>query len=129
MIFILHFSFLPLTANSETFEEWKLNFSNYALKQGVSPETLTLVIEDLKFLPKVIEYDRYQPEFYEDTSTYIGKRTNNKKVTIGLKTYKSNTYAHEVEIKGESKVIYSPDKPLSCGARVWIETESEVVTH
>ena len=91
MIFILHFSFLPLTANSETFEEWKLNFSNYALKQGVSPETLTLVIEDLKFLPKVIEYDRYQPEFYEDTSTYIGKRTNNKKVTIGLKTYKSNT--------------------------------------
>ena len=51
MIFILHFSFLPLTANSETFEEWKLNFSNYALKQGVSPETLTLVIEDLKFLP------------------------------------------------------------------------------
>ena len=24
-------------------------------------------------LPKVIEYDRYQPEFYEDTFTYIKK--------------------------------------------------------
>jgi len=47
--------------------------------------------------------------------------------TITVKTYKTNTYAHEVEILGPSKVIYSPDKPLSCGARLWIETHSEVV--
>ena len=33
---------------------------------------------------------------------------------------------NEVIIDGPSKVIYSPDKPLSCGARVWIETRSEV---
>ena len=47
---------------------------------------------------------------------------------ITVKTSKSNIYTHEVDIKGPSKVIYSPDKPLSCGAKVWIETESEVVT-
>ncbi len=46
---------------------------------------------------------------------------------LTVKTYKSNTYAHEVEIKGPSRVVYSPDKPLSCGAKVWIETESEVI--
>tara|TARA_B110000438_G_scaffold242504_1_gene242087 strand:+ start:205 stop:333 length:129 start_codon:yes stop_codon:yes gene_type:complete len=34
---------------------------------------------------------------------------------------------HEVHIKGDSKVMYSPDKPLSCGAKVWIETEGEVI--
>jgi len=45
---------------------------------------------------------------------------------LTVKTYKSNTYAHEVNIKGGSKVVYSPDKPLSCGAHVWIETQSEV---
>ena len=45
---------------------------------------------------------------------------------ITVKTSKSNTYGHEVKINGSSKVIYSPDKPLSCGAKVWIETESEV---
>jgi hypothetical protein len=45
---------------------------------------------------------------------------------LTIKTYKSNTYAHEVMIKGDSKVIYSPDKPLSCGAKVWIETNSQV---
>ena len=57
------------------------------------------------------------------------KKHGKKEPVLTVKTYKSNTYAHEVEINGPSKVIYSPDKPLSCGARVWIETESEVVTH
>jgi hypothetical protein len=51
--------------------------------------------------------------------------TDNPILTV--KTYKSNTYAHEVEIMGGSKIVYSPDKPLSCGARVWIETEAEVI--
>jgi len=58
-------------------------------------------------------------------------RKNQKKdernPTITVKTYKTNTYAHEVDILGPSKVVYSPDKPLSCGARLWIETHSEVV--
>lgn len=45
---------------------------------------------------------------------------------LTVKTYKENRYAHEVDIKGDSKVVYSPDKPLSCGAHVWIETQGEV---
>ena len=45
---------------------------------------------------------------------------------LTVKTYKDNRYAHEVEIDGPSKVVYSPDKPLSCGAHVWIETQGEV---
>ena len=90
LIFILYFFLFPLPSFAETFEEWKTTFSQYASLQGVSKETLS-IIKNLKFLPKVIEYDRYQPEFYEDTSTYIGKRTNNKKVNIGLQTYKKNT--------------------------------------
>ena len=45
---------------------------------------------------------------------------------ITVKTYKSNDYGHEVTVNGPCKVVYSPDKPLSCGAKVWIETESGV---
>ena len=44
-------------------------------------------MNDAKFLPKVIEYDRYQPEFYEDTKTYVRKRTSNDKVKKGLSLY------------------------------------------
>jgi hypothetical protein len=51
--------------------------------------------------------------------------TDNPVLTV--KTYKSNTYAHEVDIMGASRIVYSADKPLSCGARVWIETEAEVI--
>jgi len=45
---------------------------------------------------------------------------------LTVKTYKDNRYAHEVSIAGTSRIVYSPDKPLSCGAHVWIETEAEV---
>ena len=50
--------------------------------------------------------------------------TNDPVLTV--KTYKSNTYSYEVIIKGNSRVVYSADKPLACGARVWLETEAEV---
>jgi hypothetical protein len=46
---------------------------------------------------------------------------------LTVKTYKENRYAHEVDINGPSKVVYSSDKPLSCGAHVWIETQGEVI--
>jgi hypothetical protein len=45
---------------------------------------------------------------------------------LTVKTHKTNTYAYEVEVLGVSRVVYSPHRPLSCGARVWIETGAEV---
>tara|TARA_R110000751_G_scaffold77313_1_gene155970 strand:- start:165 stop:392 length:228 start_codon:yes stop_codon:yes gene_type:complete len=53
-------------------------------------------------------------------------KTGSREPVLTVKTYRSNDYTDEVVIKGPSKVIYSPDNPLSCGARVWIETEGEV---
>ena len=54
------------------------------------------------------------------------RKNGSQDPVLTVKTYKENKYAHEVEINGPSKVVYSPDKPLSCGAHVWIETQSEV---
>ena len=54
-------------------------------------------------------------------------KTGEREPVITVKEGRSNTYAHSVEIKGDSTVVYSPDKPLSCGAKVWIETDAEVV--
>ena len=48
-------------------------------------------MSNTKFLPNVIKYDRFQPEFYEDTKTYISKRTSDKKVSKGLSFYKQNS--------------------------------------
>jgi hypothetical protein len=57
------------------------------------------------------------------------RKHNKADPVLTCKTYKSNEYAHEAIIEGPCKVIYRPDKPLSCGAHVWIETESEVIKH
>ena len=50
---------------------------------------------------------------------------------ISVKTYRSNDEASGVDIvvAGHvvASVIYRPEHPLPCGARVWIETEYEVV--
>ena len=73
---------------SEDFNSWLENFKKTAVKKGISKKTVDGVMSDAKFLPKVIEYDRYQPEFYEDTYTYIKKRTNRDKVKKGLFLYK-----------------------------------------
>jgi len=55
------------------------------------------------------------------------RKNNVQEPVLTVKTYKTNNYAHSVEILGSSRVVYSPDKPLSCGAHVWIETEAEVI--
>jgi len=61
-------------------------------------------------------------------------RTNDESnPVLTVKTYKSNDYAHEAIIRDGNgvevaRVVYSPDKPLSCGAHVWIETQNDVET-
>ena len=77
-------------SNSGEFENWLKKFEKRAIKEGISKETFDKTMLNVKFLPKVIEYDRYQPEFYEDTFTYISKRSNKKKVTKGVDLYKKN---------------------------------------
>ncbi len=89
------------------FESWKIKFKMYALEQGISQKTLTDVIDNSRFLPNVIKYDRYQPEFYEDTKTYISKRTSGKKVSSGKKLFNLNNKLIEV-VSNE----YSVDKNL-----------------
>ena len=79
-----------LNANVVSFDDWLKNFKIYALKNLISESTFDMAMSDVIFLPKVIKYDRFQPEFYEDTKTYIDKRTSNLKVKKGIKLYKSN---------------------------------------
>lgn len=47
------------------------------------------------------------------------------KVPFTVKTYKSNERGFDVVINGPSKLVYSPEKPLSCGAVAWIETDAD----
>ncbi len=89
-IFLLFFFNSNSFSEDYNFEKWLDDFKILALKNDISEKTFNLVMNDAKFLPKVIEYDRYQPEFYEDTATYISKRTSGQKIINGIKIYKQN---------------------------------------
>ena len=88
IILFLLFTSNTFSANNDSFKEWLDNFKIYALKKDISESTFDMAMSDVVFLPKVIKYDRFQPEFYEDTITYISKRSSNLKVKKGTKFYR-----------------------------------------
>jgi hypothetical protein len=62
----------------------------------------------------------------------ISKDNRSGKVSyaLGVETQgRAKRYGTRVEILGMSEVIYRPNKPLSCGAKAWIETYSTVIVH
>ena len=85
-IFLNILTTLSVFANAD-FNMWIEEFKIKAINSGISKIVVEEILSDAKYLPKVIEYDRYQPEFYEDTLTYIKKRSSKNKVKQGLKLY------------------------------------------
>ena len=82
-IFIFFIFFKILFVNNvfavntdESFEAWLSSYKKFALKKNISQETLDIAFKNVKFLEQVIKYDRKQPEFFEDTNTYVAKRAN-----------------------------------------------------
>ena len=90
IILFLVLTEVALCANDQSFSEWLKKFKVHALNNNISESTFDMAMSDVIFLPKVIKYDRYQPEFYEDTKTYVSKRSSAQKVKQGKKLYKSN---------------------------------------
>ena len=91
---------------SQDFDGWLKNFQKRAINSGISEKVVKDIMSEAKFLPKVIEYDRYQPEFYEDTFTYIKKRSSNRKIKEGIRLYKKErsiieTVEKEFEVEKE----------------------------
>jgi len=85
---------------NEDFKLWLNNFKVVAIKKGISEQTVNLTFKNVKYLEKVIVYDRKQPEFYEDTITYVNKRANNSRVKKARKLLKENKLLfNEVEKK------------------------------
>ena len=89
-IFTIFIFTASLSDNQTDFLNWKKSFKQIALQNDISEKTFDMTMSNVKFLPDVIKYDRYQPEFYEDTKTYISKRASTKKVSKGISFYKEN---------------------------------------
>ena len=104
---IVFFLLFNVSNANEEFNIWLDEFSAEAISNGISQKTVNNVLKKARFLPSVIKYDRYQPEFYEDTRTYIGKRATKKKLKMGINLFNQNKkFINDIENE------YSVEKEL-----------------
>ena len=87
---IIFFCFLLPAKSEMSFNEWLDGYKKTVLKKGISQKTIDLAFKNVVFIDKVIIYDRKQPEFYEDTITYVTKRANLLRVNKAKKLLKKN---------------------------------------
>ncbi len=105
-IFMINIS--HATSEDQKFEDWVEEYKLFALKKGVSQPTIDLVFKKVRFLEKVIKYDRKQPEFFEDTITYVSKRATEaraRKATQLLKINKDLFYGVEMNFNVEKEIL------------------------
>ncbi len=105
---LFFYIFITPSIAAEDFNKWSEKFQSRAINSGISESVVKDIMSKAKFLPKVIEYDRYQPEFYEDTFTYIKKRSSKRKIKEGLKLYsqeKSTIETVEKDFKVEKELL------------------------
>ena len=76
--------------SSSGFKIWLEDFKIQAIKKGISQETIDITFKNAKFLEKVISYDRKQPEFYEDTLTYVSKRATKNRADKAINLLQKN---------------------------------------
>ena len=96
-IFIFFIIFKILFVNNafivnaeESFDVWLSSYKKFALKNDISQETIDIAFKNVKFLDQVIKYDRKQPEFFEDTNTYVTKRANKLRANKAKNLLKKN---------------------------------------
>ena len=95
LLFLLILIILPINTidsnSEETFDSWLTSYKKFVLRNGVSTETIDLVFKNVKYLEQVIVYDRKQPEFFEDTITYVSKRANQARTIQAKKLLDENS--------------------------------------
>ena len=110
-LFLIKLLFINASYSSNLdsdFKDWLSSYKKDALTKGISKETLDVAFKNVKFLEKVIQYDRKQPEFFEDTNTYVSKRATPgraKKAQILLQKNKSLFIEVENNFNVEKEIL------------------------
>lgn len=70
-------------AERESFAQWLDEFTAYAQRQGIASATLESALSDLAYQPRIIELDRYQPEFTRAIWTYLDSAVSDTRIENG----------------------------------------------
>jgi len=79
----------------DDFKIWLTSFKKKALTKGISQNTIDKTLINARYLEQVIKFDRKQPEFFEDTLTYVNKRATKSRVKRARQLLKKNIHLFE----------------------------------
>ena len=103
---VLIFNSVFAATSEANFDTWLTSYKKTALKKGISQKTIDITLKNVKFLEKVIKFDRKQPEFFEDTITYVSKRATISRVKKARELLKKNMNLF-VEVENKFNVFKS----------------------
>lgn len=67
----------------EAFTRWITNFRTQARTAGIDEATLNIAFAEVRYLPRVIELDRAQPEFTRTVWSYLDNAVSPQRVALG----------------------------------------------
>jgi lytic murein transglycosylase len=65
------------------FERWVMDFRTSARAAGIDEVTLNVAFSDVRYLPRVVELDRAQPEFTRPVWIYLDSAVSPQRVALG----------------------------------------------
>lgn len=72
------------------FEQWLSEFRRFAATQGISEATLVTALDGVRYRDRVIELDRYQPEFVRPIWEYLDSAASDTRVNTGRERFEEN---------------------------------------
>lgn len=72
------------------FEQWLSEFHHFAATQGISEATLATALDGVRYRDRVIELDRYQPEFVRPIWEYLDSAASDTRVNTGRERFEEN---------------------------------------
>ncbi|MBE0464709.1 MAG: lytic murein transglycosylase [Halomonadaceae bacterium] len=72
------------------FEQWLNEFRRFAATQGISEATLATALNGVRYRDRVIELDRYQPEFVRPIWEYLDSAASDTRVNTGRERFEEN---------------------------------------
>jgi membrane-bound lytic murein transglycosylase B len=74
----------------KAFEHWVKDFRTSARAAGIDEATLNVAFADVRYLPRVVELDRAQPEFTRTVWSYLDSAVSPQRVALGQGNRPSN---------------------------------------
>ncbi|MFB9869084.1 lytic murein transglycosylase [Vreelandella sulfidaeris] len=72
--------------STASFQQWLGDFRQYAAGQGISEATLSNALDGVRYRERVIELDRYQPEFVRSIWEYLDTAVSSTRISTGRET-------------------------------------------